>query len=413
MGLWDRMFSDSVVVEVALNPDDRSTLVAGTGGQVTERTDEVGETARSRTLRSHLTGQVGTLVADGFGDRCLEFVTLEVRKIVVCEVLQLDFVRLTFKTCSICGGNYRVSEFPDLADRILERTVAVNHNFDRLAGTFLDESLNAVNDGLAVTREELDGFFGCLVGAEKTVGFVVAAAVYGCGQNIVETENGFGAGSLEKSLGARTGVDVAAENVLGVVQNGVAVVGEDDFDVTAAVPDEFLVVFDIVNAGEGVETVTEEFTVLGLVENIAVRIYAGSVDGVKIDEMVANFVGRVAEHEIDLLETARNPFETHSKTVPAENREDNAGSAFGELGTDVSGDLFNGRVVTASASNDSFRHCDNVTVTDFNIFTCSGSENAVGNNLGDVIPVADDGSANAARYGTDKSFHNRSSFMIE
>ena len=39
------MFLVGLVIEVALDPNDGSTLVAGAGGQIAQRTDQVGQAA--------------------------------------------------------------------------------------------------------------------------------------------------------------------------------------------------------------------------------------------------------------------------------------------------------------------------------------------------------------------------------
>ena len=101
-------------------------------------------------------------------------------------------------------------------------------------------------------------------------------------------------------------MDVAAENVLGVVQDGPAVVGQDHLHLTAAALDDFLVVGDIVHAGEDMLVVAEEGAEFLLGEDILVGVHALLVHQVQVHQVVAHLVGGIAEHEDDLLGAGGN-----------------------------------------------------------------------------------------------------------
>ena len=92
-----------VVIEVALHKDDRRPLIPATARQVAERTDQIGQAARRRALRDHLTHKVGVLVTDIVGDRFLEGVARQVGKVIVREVLELDLVGLSFQSLGVGG----------------------------------------------------------------------------------------------------------------------------------------------------------------------------------------------------------------------------------------------------------------------------------------------------------------------
>lgn len=215
-----------VVVEVTLNVDDRGTLVAAAGGQVAQRADEVGEPSRGRALGCHLTLEVAVLFLDLLRDSCLELIAGEICKIIVGKVLELQLVGSTGETCGVTRGNNRVSQLPDLAHRILECAVAVDEHFNGLTGLFKHELLHTLNEFLAVDREQLNGVLGSLIGTQQTAEIVVAAAVYGCGEDVVKAVDGLGTVLLEQALCAGSGVDIAAQHILGVVEDGRGLVCE-------------------------------------------------------------------------------------------------------------------------------------------------------------------------------------------
>ena len=67
-----------IVIEISLNPDDRRSFVATAGGQVAERTDEVGQAAGGRSLGDHLSHEIFVLVSDIVGDRFFQGIPGEV-----------------------------------------------------------------------------------------------------------------------------------------------------------------------------------------------------------------------------------------------------------------------------------------------------------------------------------------------
>ena len=101
-----------IVVEVALNVDDRGTLVAAAGGQVAQRAYEVGEPSRGRALGCHLTLEVAVLLLDLLGDSGLQLVAGEIRKIVVGKVLELELVGSTGETCGVARRDNGISQLP-------------------------------------------------------------------------------------------------------------------------------------------------------------------------------------------------------------------------------------------------------------------------------------------------------------
>ena len=213
-----------VVVEIALDVDDGCALIARTGGQVAQRTDQVGQAAGGCTLGCHLANQIVVLLLDLLLDGLTQCLTGQVCELVVGQILQLELVGCALEAGCVGGRDDGVGQLPDLADGILEGAVALNHDFHMLAGSLQHLLLNGVHQVLAVAGEQLDLIFCSLVGAQQAVLFIVAAAVDGAVHDLVETKYTLCTGSLQDALGARSGVDVAAEDVLRVVEDRLCVV---------------------------------------------------------------------------------------------------------------------------------------------------------------------------------------------
>ena len=97
-----------IVDEIALHQNDGGALIAGAGGQVAQRTDQVGQTAGSGALGGHGTGHIA-LFTDPLLDSLLQCLAGEIRKVVVSQVLQLQLVGSAFQTGGVGHGNAGVS----------------------------------------------------------------------------------------------------------------------------------------------------------------------------------------------------------------------------------------------------------------------------------------------------------------
>ena len=253
--------SAGIVVEITLDVDDGSTLVTGAGGQVTQGADQVGQAAGGSTLGSHGACQIA-LCPDCALNGSLQIGAGQGSEIIVSQILQLQLIGSTLKTSSVSGGYNRIGQLPDLANGILECAVTVNHYFNLLAGCVVDFFLNCFNQRLAVAGEELYLLLGGLVGAEQTVFCVESTSVYGCGENLVKTVNSGCTCCAEKSLCSRTGVNVAVDYVLGVVQNSAGIVCENDLKVCTALANELFIELNVVNTCEAMLLIAEELAVL-------------------------------------------------------------------------------------------------------------------------------------------------------
>ena len=326
-------------------------------------------------------------------------------EVIVSQVLELQLIGRTLQACGISGRNHRVSQLPDLTHGVLKGTVAVDHDFHMLAGGLQDALLNVLHQILALTGEELDLVFGSLVGAQEAVLLIAAAAVDGSGHDIVQTANTLRTGSLEQALGTLAGMNIAVDDVFGVVQDGAAVIGKDDLHIGAALADQTLVVFHVVNTGKGVLLVAEELTVFLKTQHILVGIYALFIQGIQTYQMVADFVRGVAEHQDHLLGALGDAAQANGETVAAEDGENNTHGLAAKLFLDVCGDIINGAVVALGAGHDGLGHGDNITVADCKTVVRSGFQHGSGDDLSQVIALADDGGANASGNSTDHSAH--------
>ena len=120
------MLFGGVVVEVALDIDEGGALVTGTGGQVTQGADQVGQAAGGSTLRDHLAYKVAVLVLDFILNGLLQGLAGQGGEVVVSQILQLQLVGGSLQTGGVGGGDNGVGQLPDLAYGVFERAVAVD-----------------------------------------------------------------------------------------------------------------------------------------------------------------------------------------------------------------------------------------------------------------------------------------------
>ena len=259
-----------IVVKITLNQYDRSSLVSRSARQVAERADEVGQLTRSRTLRCHVADKAARLLANAVRYSLLQLLARQILEIVVREIFQLQLVRRADETVGVCRRNDRVGKLPDLALRVLERAVAVDHDLDVLAGRIEYALLNLEHEVAALAREELDLILGRLVRAEQSVFFIAAAAVHRSVHYLVKTAYDLRAGFEQNALSALAGVNVAVDDVVGVAKYSLRLICEDNLNLRAAGFDEIAVVFDIVDAGELMYRLAEQLAVTLKREYVAV-----------------------------------------------------------------------------------------------------------------------------------------------
>ena len=214
-----------------------------------------------------------------------------------------------------------------------------------LAGGVQHALLDVQHQRAAVAGKELDLVLGGLVGAQQTVLFVVAAAVHRRGEDLVQTVDRLRAGGLEQSLGARAGVNVAGEDTVGILEDVLRVVGEDDLRLGAAAFHQLGVVGHVVNAGELVLHLAEQGAELLQRQHVAVGVDAGGVHRIEADERVAHLVGRIAEHQHHLAAALGDAAQQNGKAVARKDRENHADRTAAELGAHICGNIINACIV--------------------------------------------------------------------
>ena len=200
-------------------------------------------------------------------------------------------------------------------------------------------------------------------------------------------------------------MDIAGQHLLGVGQDGTGVVGQDDFHLCAAVPDEVAVVLDVVHAGEGVLVLAKEFPIPLQGQHVAVGVDARFVQLIQGHQAVAHFVAGVAEHEDDLVRTLSDAPQADGKAVAGEDGQDDADGAGAELGTHVGGDVVHGGVVALRAGHHGLGDRDDVLIPQLEALLFGRFQHTGDYDIGQVVPLADDRAANAPRYSTNFPFH--------
>ena len=151
--------------------------------------------------------------------------------------------------------------------------------------------------------------------------------------------------------------------------------------------------------------VAEQLTVLLQGQHVGVGIDALLVKHIQIDQMVAHLVGRIAEHQDDLLGALGDAAQADGETVAAEDREDDADGLTAQLGTHVVGNVIHAAVVALRAGDDSLGHRDDVAVTGSKLTAIGRSHDAIGHDLHQIIAFTDDRRTNAHGNSTNHSAH--------
>ncbi len=74
-----------IVVKIALHQNNRGAFVAGAGGQVAKRTDQVGKLTGRSAFGCHIANQAAALFHDTVGNGLLQLFTGQVRKIIISQ----------------------------------------------------------------------------------------------------------------------------------------------------------------------------------------------------------------------------------------------------------------------------------------------------------------------------------------
>ena len=212
-------------------------------------------------------------------------------QIVIGKIFHLQLVGRALQAFGIGGRNHGIGQLPDAADGILEAAVAIHHHFHVLAGGGQQSILQLVHKFIAVMREQLHLVLGGLVAAQDAILRVIAAAIHGGGHDIVHAQHACALGA-QNALGARAGVDIAGNDLVGILQNIGGIVGENH----AGVGREGTVILNVVHAGKGMDGVVAKHLAEALViKALTVRIHALFIQRIPGQQGIAHLVGRIAQ----------------------------------------------------------------------------------------------------------------------
>ena len=147
------------------------------------------------------------------------------------------------------------------------------------------------------------------------------------------------------SFCACSGMNVAVDYAVRIIEDRFCLVGKDNFNIGTAFTDKVAVILNVVNTGKLVLSVAEKLAVFFKRENIGIGIDSGFVHLIEADEMVADLVGRIAEHKNYLLAALCNAAKRNCKTVTGSNREYNSDCLAAELCFNVCRYIINCAVV--------------------------------------------------------------------
>ena len=133
------------------------------------------------------------------------------------------------------------------------------------------------------------------------------------------------------------------------------------------------------------------------------------VHHVPIDEVVANFIRGVGEHQHNLLAALGDTTQADGKAVAAQDGEDHADGLAAQLCADVLSDMIHGCVVTLGTGDNGLGHANDVTVADNDLAGLDRISHTGGNDLRKIIALADDRCAHAHGNSTKHTAHEKHS----
>ena len=165
---------------------------------------------------------------------------------------------------------------------------------------------------------------------------------------------------------------------------------EYDFSFCAFFFDQVSIVFNIVHACEGVFDITENTAVVFQCQHVCVRIYAAVIQQIHVEQVVANFVGRIAQHQNNFFRAFCDTAQADCETVSAQDGEYHTDGFAAQFCFYVFSDVCCGSVVTVSSCNNCFCYTDNVFFMQLEaVFLCS-CQNGICNDFYDIIALSDD-----------------------
>ena len=142
------------------------------------------------------------------------------------------------------------------------------------------------------------------------------------------------------------------------------------------------------------------------------RVDSPLIHQIHVHQLVAHFVGRVVQKQVDFLAALGYSLEDQRKAVPAQNREQQ-GDFAGKLLVDVFGDRRNRRVISLCPCDDRFGDADHITVAILKAVLCGGFQQRIDDHRGDVIPLLDDRRPDSPDNGSHCPTHSELPFAFD
>ena len=127
-----------------------------------------------------------------------------------------------------------------------------------------------------------------------------------------------------------------------------------------------------------------------------VRVHAAVVHRVLVEEVVADLVGGVGEHEHDLFGAAGYAAQADGKAVAGENGKDDSDGLSAQFGADVGGYVVHRGVVAVGAGDDALGHRDDVPLVQLEALGFHRGLDRVSRELDYVVSLAYDRSTDAS-----------------
>ena len=198
-------------------------------------------------------------------------------------------------------------------------------------------------------------------------------------------------------------MDVTAQHILCIGQDGAHVVGENELCLAALAAEQIAVIFHIVHACERVLFITEQLAVARLGQHVAPGVYALFVQKVLVEQVVAHFIRGVAHQDIGLFEGFGNALQADGNAVAAEDREGEAHRVGAEFGGAVLCDGIGGGIVALASGHNGLCDGHDVFILKRNGLFFAAGENGIGDDFDKVVALTNDRAAHAAGSGADSS----------
>ena len=147
-------------------------------------------------------------------------------------------------------------------------------------------------------------------------------------------------------------------------------------------------------------------------QQVAVRIHSSLIQLVQRNQLISNLVARIAQHQYNFLGPLCDSSQTDRKAVSGQNRKNNADRFSAQLISHICGNMLHRRIISLCSGHYGLRDGDNISVPQSKSFALRRTQDAVCDNLYQVVPLSDNRTANSSGYRPYSSFHHLSSPLL-